>query len=214
MTNLFSPTSDPPASDIPRRVGLSPKQITCLRIARARLGWDDRRWDMFKKNVASDFSYHRMTNSDFETMMAMLEEMAQDQGVSLNPGRDEYFWRSRLAASNRRANPRQVHMIQRLAAECPAYSLAGLVRRFSKRQTEDPAFLTPQQAHKLIECLKAIIARGAGRDHQAAGQECDHAPLGPPLSAMSPEKFVPLEQLALPELTPEQRAIELEDVPF
>jgi hypothetical protein len=138
---------------------MSPDQIKAIHVAKSRAGFNDQTYRMLLHNVAEVNSCKGLTNSQFETCMAILEETQELNGQS--PGR---YWRDRT--SSELASPRIVYKINELFADyeanrgdAPHYELSGLVNRVSKGRAIDPPYLRPREAWNLIEQLKSMLER-------------------------------------------------------
>jgi len=150
---------------------MTPDQIKAVKISQKKAGLDDASYRLVLQNVGHVESCKDLDNTGFEDVMATLEDRHGD-GT---------YWRERVAARGRIANPRQVHKIHELFNQYRAaaaariaftdqYKLPGLVRGHSNGATEDPARMRPWQAWNLIEALKKIIARTTGSEDTAQPQ--------------------------------------------
>ena len=106
-------------------------------------------------NVAGVRSSKDLDQVGFEDVMATLESM----GFQYREHAADHF-RAIVLARGSLASSRVTWKIQELAAR-QKYDLAGLCRRVSKDRVCRADRLSPQEGAKLLEMLKAIVARAA-----------------------------------------------------
>ena len=136
---------------------MTPQQTQLLHVAIRQTvpPLNDRQYRMVLQNVAGVATSTKLTNAQFEEVMAVLEARGFRQR-----GQSETYWRDKAAAQGSRTNERQIHLIHELAAQQP-YALGALVRKFSHSRTDQPAQLTPQEAWQLTEMLKKVADRSS-----------------------------------------------------
>jgi hypothetical protein len=107
-------------------------------------------------NVAGVDSSKLLDNRGVEDVMAVMEGL----GFDSHPAGATY-WQDKVRQRGHVCGERMVYLIRQLAPQVGRYPLPALVRTFSKQRTEDEARLTPAEAYKLIEMMKATAAREA-----------------------------------------------------
>lgn len=142
---------------------ISKEQIIALKTLQRRAHLDDAAYRLMLANVANGAtSCKELTQVQYEDVMAFLEDAA---------GGTDGYWRSKVLNRGTRASSRQVYMIHELygnyvqaaanagVPEENQYKLEGLVRDRSGNRTLAAAGLTPSEAWRLTEQLKAIVDR-------------------------------------------------------
>jgi hypothetical protein len=161
---------------------MTPQQLKLIHIAARQVGLidgrDDARYRLLLKSTGSVESAKQLDNASFEDVMAVMEDMGFSRERQFHLDKASFsggggsatkmqstYWRDKVAARGRFANARMLHLIIELAA-APAqrYELAALVSQFSAGRTREVGKLTPQEAWKLIEMLKAAAARESARE--------------------------------------------------
>ncbi len=123
-----------------------------VHIARKELGLDEETYRAVLRRVADAASAADMSNDDLERVLAEFRRLG---------------WRPQRAEGWRPKSPkpwvRKVYALWGEAKRTGAFRdrRRSALRAFVKRQTgcDDPEWLTPQQAEKVIEAFKAMIAR-------------------------------------------------------
>lgn len=137
-------------------------QIKALRTTVSRAGLDEAGYRLMLKNLGDVDSCKQLTQETYEDCMAILEDQTDSKDI---------YWREKVRLRGTFANSRLVHKINELfsAYETAATALGippdkqlkrpGLVESASGNRTNSPSGLTPHEAWRLIETLKAIVAR-------------------------------------------------------
>lgn len=132
---------------------ISATQVKLVQLARKRVGWNDPQYRMALLNAGGVESSKQLDQAGFENVMAILE----DSGFADDRHPADY-WRGRVAARGSMCGPRMLHKIEELAP-LQRYPLPSLCERFSAGRTDQVRKLAPREAWKLIDMLKAVIAR-------------------------------------------------------
>lgn len=146
-------------------------QLQILHIARRQLRLDDPDYRTILRSIARVASSKDLTHRGFEDVMAYLESVG-----FRHEGKPETYWRDCQDARGRRADRRQVFLIESLIP-ASGYALPGLCRRVSHDRTDQVTRLTPSEAHNMIEMLKSVAARtpcgtAATRAHSREATPC------------------------------------------
>lgn len=136
-------------------------QVRLIQLARKRVGWNEAQYRMALLNAGGVKSSKQLDQASFENVMAVLE----DSGFADERYAADY-WRGRVAARGSMCGPRMLHKIEELAP-LQRYPLAALCERFSAGRTDQVRKLAPREAWKLIDMLKAVIAREGARQNVA-----------------------------------------------
>lgn len=143
---------------------LTPDQIKIIKIAQKQVGMDGARYRLMLANVGGVKSCRDLDNASFEDCMEILEEM----GFSHYGVGGGFYWREKVRRRGQFANERMLHKINELYASYLAtppeglhghYAFSRLIRRATNERCESLDKLAPAEAWKLIEMLKAILAR-------------------------------------------------------
>jgi hypothetical protein len=201
---------------------MTPAQIKILRTAVSRLGIEDGEYRLILRNLGHVDSCTRLTPEGFEDVMAHLEKRGFPAG---------HYWRNKVENRGNFADSRQAWLIRKLAESSP-YPLAALCKKFSAERTGEPSKLTPSEANRLVEMLKASNARHEGtepRRHEGPeGSGTGYQPVIPPSPTPTPTQGAlfsgPLPSakrrpraprpLELATRNPQLATIEDEEVPF
>lgn len=132
---------------------MTKSQIILLQTARRQLSLDEADYRLILRNVAGVESSKDLDNVGLENVLAVFE----DRGWQYTDHSTTYF-RDKVEQRSRRADSRQVHLIEQLVLGT-AYRLGGLCLRFSDGRTDQPEKLRPREAHCLIEMLKSARDR-------------------------------------------------------
>jgi len=127
----------------------SKPQIIAVQTAKRALKLTDMAYRTILRNAGGVESSKDLTNEGFDQAMAVMEE----SGFQSHPSGPTY-WR------NKAGGGRAAWLIRQLAAES-RYDLAAQCLKFSDGRTDQPEQLTPQEAWKLTEMLKASNARAS-----------------------------------------------------
>ena len=137
-------------------------QIIAVQKAKRAVGLNDAQYRTLLRNVAGCESSKDLDNRSLEDVMAVLEDM----GAQQHPAGPTY-WRNKVRRRNAVGGERMVHKIHALARAIP-HPPAGLCLRMSGRRTDQSEQLTPVEAYKVIEALKAIFDRRSKADRPPA----------------------------------------------
>lgn len=139
-------------------------QLKLVHVAARQAGLNDAQYRTLLRSVAEVESSRQLAQADFEDVMAVLEDLG-----FVDSKNGAGYWRRKVEQRGRRGNERMVHKINELCqgGQGGRYPLESMVRRFSGDRTADVEQLTPREAWKLIECLKAIVARDGGDESPA-----------------------------------------------
>lgn len=146
---------------------ISPKQVGLVKAAQKRSGLEDPEYRLLLRNVAKVDSSKDLSQIGFEDVMATLEDVAES---------DNYYWREIVESRGDRCTSRAAFLIKQLAGQPGGDrygNLATLCHAHSEGRVMIPDKLTPAEARKLIEMLKAVVGR-------------EHPPTSPPSSCTSP----------------------------
>lgn len=134
----------------------TPDQIKTLRSGQRHCGLNDAAYRVLLHNVAGVQSTLDLDNAGVEDVMAVLE----DSGFNRHPKGPRY-WRDTVATRGASCPRRMAHKIKDLAAQPGGirYDLPALCRQHSGQRTGVVEELTPREAWKLIEMLKAVVVR-------------------------------------------------------
>jgi hypothetical protein len=133
---------------------ITQRQIILVHKAKQHLGLEDAQYRTVLRNAAGVETSKDLTQQAFEDVMAVLE----DSGFQ-DPS-DPERWRRKVEQRGSRPTARQLFLIRQVAPQ-QRYTLEALCQRFSAGRTDRPERLTPREAWKLIEMLKAAAAREA-----------------------------------------------------
>jgi hypothetical protein len=175
----------------------TPKEIGMVHVAANQAGLNDAQYRAVLRNVGAVASSKALTQAGLEDCMAVFE----DAGFR-HRGQPADFWRSKVQLRGAYCGARMEFRIKELAAQ-QKYDLAGLCRRFSKDRVARVDKLLPQEAHGLIEALKAIVARAPAAGGSAGGGAASQRTLNGPAEAAS----VPAGRPAAAESTSEASAL-------
>jgi len=138
---------------------LSTPQLKLIHLARRQTGMEDADYRTGLRSIAGVESSKDLTLTSFEDILAWLES------CGFRDTRGERYWRDLVDRRSRAANPRQMHIINALAAQLAAkqvtYPLKFFVLQMSGQRTDKAEHLTPHEAEQVIEALKAISRRPA-----------------------------------------------------
>jgi len=83
------------------------------------------------------------------------------------PGKADDHFRTKLARRIGIASFAQQEAIRHLADDLGwnEYQVGGLIKRMTAGRIDAAAGLTPSQAYKIIEALKAMVGRGQGKKY-------------------------------------------------
>lgn len=151
---------------------MTPAQTKLLHIAARQVGLNDRQYRMVLQNVAGVASSTSLTNTQFEQVMAVMEDRGFRQFCQ-----SETYWRDKSARHGSRTNERQVQLLRELAAKQP-YPLGALVRKFSHGRTDQVEDLQPREAWALTEMLKKVVNRKGENDEAEAPGDPSPGPIG------------------------------------
>lgn len=143
---------------------MTPAQTKLLHIAARQVGLNDRQYRMVLQNVAGVASSTSLTNTQFEQVMAVMEDRGFRQY-----GQGETYWRDKSSRHGSRTNERQVQLLRELAGQQP-YPLGALVRKFSHGRTDQVEDLQPREAWALTEMLKKVVNRKGESDEAEASE--------------------------------------------
>jgi hypothetical protein len=128
-------------------------QTKLLHIAARQVGLNDRQYRTILRTIALVDSSTRLTQDDFERVMAVMEERGWRQS-----GQAETYWRDRADGQGRFASSRQVAALRRLAPAA-GVRIEGMCIRHTAGRTDRPEKLTPREAWQIHEALKAMVGR-------------------------------------------------------
>lgn len=135
---------------------MTKEQIKAIHVMKGRAGLNEKQYRTLLLNVASVESCKDLSNAAFEDCMAVMEESVGNST----------YWREKVARRGQFANERMIQKISELHSiydssrgELPKYELGGLVYKLTHRRTRNHHQLTPHEAWKLIELLKAVVDR-------------------------------------------------------
>jgi hypothetical protein len=137
----------------------SAKQIGMIKATVRRAGLNIEQASMVLRNTAGVESTTQLDNVGVEDVMAVLEELLEEQGQECHYSGPRY-WRSR--SDRRFVSSRMVHRIEQLAANVD-YDLGGLCERFSRSgqfpagRTRAVRKLTGLEAWRLAEMLASKV---------------------------------------------------------
>jgi hypothetical protein len=105
-------------------------------------------------------SCKQLNNSQTEDLLAICEA----NGWRM-PGKPEDFYRQKVARQTDYANFSMQKAIKYLAGDLGwnDYQLGGMLKRMTNDKVDDAAYLTPREAYKVIEALKAMLERKIGK---------------------------------------------------
>ena len=145
----------------------TPQQLKLLNLAWRQAGLTDDQYRTVLRNTAGVESGRDLMNTDLENVMAVLE----DSGFHYAGHAADYF-RNKVAIRGAFCGARLAFKVRELAAQ-QRYALPALCQRFSNDRTDDVDKLRPHEAWRLVEMLKAVIARESApadsNDHAARG---------------------------------------------
>lgn len=128
-------------------------QIKTIQLGRRLCGLSDAQYRMLLRNVGGVDSSKELDSAGVEDVLAVME----DSGFDSHPSGPTY-WRDKVRRRGHECGERAVHKIEELS-RLQRYPLQRLCELFSNQRTSEPAKLTPGEAWKLIEMLKAAVAR-------------------------------------------------------
>lgn len=107
-------------------------------------------------------SCKQLNNSQLEDLLAICEA----HGWRM-PGKPVDFHRSKVATQSDIASFAQQSAIKKLAGDLGwnDYQLGGMLKRMTGGIVRSVTALSPRQAYKTIEALKAILTRGTGKHY-------------------------------------------------
>ena len=117
-------------------------------------------------------SCKQLNNSQLEDLLAICEAHGW-----CYPGKEENFYRAKIAKRYEIASFAQQSAIKKLAGDLgwADYQLAGFIKKMTGDKVNSVAALTPAQAYRTIEGLKAILCREAGKRYSNLKQiEADY----------------------------------------
>jgi hypothetical protein len=84
------------------------------------------------------------------------------------PGKPEDFYRQKVAKQTDYANFSMQSAIKHLAGDLGwnDLQLGGMLKRLTNDKVSDIAYLTPHEAYKVIEALKAMVQRKTGKHYK------------------------------------------------
>lgn len=132
---------------------MSAKQLQLIHVAYRKAGLNDAQYRTVLRSVAGVETAKRLTQIDFENVMAVLEDSGFEDAQH-----GTGYWRGKVEARGSMCGERMARKIAELAAE-QRYALPALCHRFSDGRTEHVDKLRPREALRLIEMLKAVIER-------------------------------------------------------
>jgi len=108
-------------------------------------------------------SCRQLNNSQMEDLLAICEA----NGWRM-PGKPENFYRQKVAKGTDYANFSMQSAIKYLAGDLGwnDAQLGGMLKRMTGGAVSDIAFLTPHEAYKIIEALKAMVGRKTGKQYK------------------------------------------------
>ena len=124
----------------------SREQLQLIHAAVRQVGLSDPQYRVLLDNVAGVSSSKQLTNSSFEDVMAVLEDMG------FRDHRGETRWRDLVARRGTHVSERMVRKIHALSAESgPRYPLDALCWRHAVHSTNRAATISsrPTEAHNL-----------------------------------------------------------------
>lgn len=143
---------------------------TAVRVAGLRRKHSDGRYRLLlaqykQPNGRPVRSCKQLNNSQLEDMLAICEA----HGWRC-PGKPEDYFRQKVAISQMAGNVAsfaQQSAIKHLAGDLGwnEYQLNGMIKRITAAEATNITALTPAQAYKLIEALKAILGRETGKQY-------------------------------------------------
>ena len=112
-------------------------------------------------------SCKQLNNSQLEDMLAICEA----HGWRM-PGKQEDFFRKKVETSGNYASYAQQQAIKHLAGDLGwnERNLSGFVILMTNERAANIAMLTPKEAWKIIEALKAILGRATGEKYNSLTQ--------------------------------------------
>jgi hypothetical protein len=131
---------------------MTSQQLKLIHLAYRQAKLTEGQYRIILANTAGVESAKELDNVGFEDVMAVIE----DSGFADTKGSD--YWRDKVRRRGCEPGARMRRKILMLAQDCK-YPLGALVRRFSDKRTDDVEQLYPREAWKLIEGLKAMVAR-------------------------------------------------------
>jgi phage gp16-like protein len=149
---------------------MNPKQLKLIHIAKRDVDLNDEQYRTLLRNVAHVESSKDLTNTQFEDVMATLEDLGFSYERANHRSRATFtgsggscarvestYWRDKVAARGRGTGERVLWKINTLAAGLPI-DLPGFCWNMTGR-TDDVKQLTGQEAYKLVEALKSMHDR-------------------------------------------------------
>lgn len=130
-------------------------QNKAIHMGRRHLALNDAQYRMLLLNVAGIESSTKLDNAGVEDVLATMEDL----GFDSHPAGKTY-WRDKVKRRGSECGERAVYKI-RVLAQQQRYDLAALCLQFSHGRADDVTQLTPGEAWKLIEMLKAAVEREA-----------------------------------------------------
>ena len=134
---------------------LQKTQIQLIHIAKAQTGLSDAAYRTVLRSVGGVGSSKELSQGSFERVLAIFE-----QHGFIDAKHGAGYWQGKVDLAERFANARMIQKINELAATPgQRYALPALCGRFSQGRADHPSKLRPAEAWRLIEMLKAAIAR-------------------------------------------------------
>jgi Protein of unknown function (DUF1018) len=162
----------------------TPLQIKLIHVAATQAGLSREDYKTILRNCGGVESCKQLDQAGYEDCMATIEDCGFRERDK--PGD---YWREKVRRRGHSAGSRQVYKIHELALRS-RYELAAMCKRFSADRVEEPEQLTPREAWKLIEMLKAANGR-ENAECRVQNEESKSAPTAPPLCTLHSEFFTP-----------------------
>lgn len=148
---------------------LNKQQIKLVQIAVKKAGLREPKFDGRYRMLLSQY---KQPNGQPVTSCKQLNSWQVDDLLAIceahgwrYPGKDEDHYRKRIANKDDIASYAQQSAIEKLAGDLGwnDRNLAGFVNKMTKERVDSVLGITPSEAYKIIEALKAMYGREAGR---------------------------------------------------
>ena len=112
-------------------------------------------------------SCRQLNNMQLDDLLAICESFGWRM-----PGKEANHYRHKVATQSHIASFAQQSAIGHLAGDLGwnKAQLSGMIKRMTGGSEDDAALLTPGQAYRVIEALKAIIGRNEGKKYSNLNQ--------------------------------------------
>ena len=147
------------------------RQIRLLQIAVKKAGLRSKNFDGRYRLLLGQYkqSNGRPVTSSVQLNSYQLEDLlaiCESYGWQC-PGKDANHFRKKAAASGKVASTAQQQAIEHLGRDLGwnEYDLGGMINRMTGGKSSSVVTLAPRQAYNIIEALKAILSRKAGKKY-------------------------------------------------